>query len=374
MVKKTEGDNYEIIEHNNNLYVRGEYKLTVDGATEVLIKNKVDLKVYGDTNATFYNNLSMNVAGDANMVVGGDMKLKAKSLKVETLNDLNVFSGGSAKHYATKKFSIRTPGMIAFDGSSMSWQSNQSDIATTTSLSAPSTKSFSDIDIKNLIRPDCTPDAFDLDAGEPGAKDVHSSQVESGEFTPTTSQEIASTTVKENSLKGVPCNCTEFNSINEFPGTIKLSKYFTLADLSSNSAVVKEAVVSQRGLPKRQIVCNLKNLAVNCLDKIKDKYPDMFVTNAFRIDKAGRSAVSDHGTGMAADIQFSKASRSDYYSIVQWISENVPFKQLLLEYGGGAINPWIHIAFDISGQKSKVPYGTFKDHAMYAKNKFVNLG
>ena len=151
-----------------------------------------------------------------------------------------------------------------------------------------------------------------------------------------------------------------------------VSKYFTLGQLSSRAIVVKEKVVSQRGLSVPQIVCNLKNLSVNCLDRIKDKYPDMIVTNAFRLDKPGKSSA-DHGTGMAADIQFTKVTASDYFTIVQWIAENIPFKQLLLEYGGGARMPWIHIAFDISGQKAALPYATFKDHAVYARNKFVNL-
>ena len=114
-------------------------------------------------------------------------------------------------------------------------------------------------------------------------------------------------------------------------------------------------------------------MAVNCLDKIKEKYPNMLVTNAFRTDVAGRSNISDHGLGMAADLQFPNVRASQYYEIINWIAENVQYKQLLLEYGGGARNPWIHIAFDKTGQKAALPLATFKDHKVYARNKFVNL-
>ena len=146
-----------------------------------------------------------------------------------------------------------------------------------------------------------------------------------------------------------------------------------LGQLSSKAIVVKEKVTSQRGLTEGQIVCNLKNLAVNCLDKIKEKYPDMIVTNAFRLDVSGRTNVSDHGMGMAADLQFTSIQPNKYYEIVNWIAENIPYKQLLLEYGGGARNPWIHIAFDKSGQKHPLSIATFKDHQVYARNKFINL-
>ena len=114
-------------------------------------------------------------------------------------------------------------------------------------------------------------------------------------------------------------------------------------------------------------------MAVNCLDKIKEKYPDMIVTNAFRLDRVGRTNVSDHGMGMAADLQFPTLKPSQYYEIVLWISQNVQYKQLLLEYGGGARYPWIHIAYDKTGQKAAIPTATFKDHSIYARNKFVNL-
>jgi len=372
MVRKTVGDNYEIIENNNYLYCRGKYTLTVEGATQILVKNNVDLQVYGKTNATFNNDLNMNVAGDMNLNVGGDIKIKSASFLLDTENEFNAFTGGGIGFTAAGDFNMVAQN-TSIDGGLINLNSGIAESVESNGLGdAPTVKELEATTTNDLKRSDCSPDAFTLDAGEPGAAQIHAAQVARGEVVPTTPTESGEAEVSQTSDQKVSSDCSEFASFNEFPDTIKLSKYFTLGQLSSRAIVVKEKVVSQRGLSVPQIVCNLKNLSVNCLDRIKDKYPDMIVTNAFRLDKPGRSSA-DHGTGMAADIQFTKVTASDYFAIVQWIAENIPFKQLLLEYGGGARMPWIHIAFDISGQKAALPYATFKDHAVYARNKFVNL-
>jgi hypothetical protein len=372
MVKKTIGDDYSIVENNSYLYVRGAYNMTVEGATQILVKNNVDLQVYGETNATFHNNLNMNVAGDMNLNVRGDMNMKAAAFKLDTAGEFNAFTGGGIGFTAAGDFNVVAQN-TSIDGGEINLNSGIAESVESNGLGdAATVRELEAITVTNLKRSDCVPNAFTLDAGEPGAQQIHAEQVASGEVVPTTPTESGEAEVSKTTDQKVSSDCSEFASFNEFPDTIKLSKYYNLGQLSSRAIVVKEKVVPQRGLSTAQIVCNLKNLSVNCLDRIKDQYSDMIITNAFRLDRPGRTSA-DHGLGMAADIQFTKASASDYFTIVQWIAENIPFKQLLLEYGGGARMPWIHIAFDISGQKAPLPYATFKDHAVYARNKFVNL-
>jgi hypothetical protein len=346
MVRKTVGDNYELIEHNNYLYTRGAYKLTVEGATQILVKNKADIQIYGETTATINNKLNLNVAGDINVVTGGAFNIKATG-------DFNVIAQNTN-----------------IDGGLINMNSGT---AATAAGTVPDKLSYEETDVNPLQRPECNQDAFDLDAGEPGAEEIHQRQVTNGEVVETKPAEGGASEPKANDVAILDCDCNEFEGISFFSDGIQLSKHFNLGQLSSRAVVVKEKVTSQRGLTTGQIVCNLKNLAVNCLDKIKDQYPDMIVTNAFRLDVTGRTNVSDHGMGMAADLQFPSVRPSQYYEIINWIADNVQYKQLLLEYGGGARNPWIHIAFDKTGQKAALPIGTFKDHQVYARNKFINL-
>lgn len=355
MVRKTIGDNFELVEHNNYLYTRGAYNLTVEGATQILVKNKADIQIFGETTATINNNLNLNVAGDMNIITGGSFNVKSNAgIALEAEGNFDLLAN-----------------ITSIDGSKLNLQAGAA--APTGLGAAPDVLPFETTDVNPLQRPDCNADAFDLDAGEPGAEEIHLKQVLNGDVIETTPSEGDSSEPENNEIQPLECDCNEFEGLNFFPDGLKLSKYFNLGQLSSRAVVVKEKVVAQRGLTQGQIVCNLKNLAVNCLDKIKDKYPDMIVTNAFRLDKSDRTNVSDHGVGMAADIQFPSIQASQYFEIINWIAENVAYKQLLLEYGGGARNPWIHIAFDKTGQRHPLAIATFKDHKVYARNKFVNL-
>jgi len=208
---------------------------------------------------------------------------------------------------------------------------------------------------------------------------------------------------------------TEISSFTNFPPAFILSqkgkRKFTLGEL----VTLGEVLQSQKGLSEKEIVQNLRNVAINCLDPIKAKYPNMQLTSGFRrqfeppegveairkfqknyqlkqtgvlddvtlakIKKIIDEEKSDHHFGAAADMVFNNAQVEDYLSIVQWISKNVPYKQLLLEYKPGNKNqppivPWIHIAFLLGNGsllKSEMPIGTLWKHKSYARNMFVPL-
>jgi hypothetical protein len=100
----------------------------------------------------------------------------------------------------------------------------------------------------------------------------------------------------------------------------------------------------------------------------------MVITSGFR----SRPSNSDHNLGQAVDLQFKSHSFSDYYSIAEWIKNNVPYKQVLLEYASrpsGTI-AWIHVAAASNGAKSPMPIGTLANHSADApgrRNAFVKL-
>lgn len=156
------------------------------------------------------------------------------------------------------------------------------------------------------------------------------------------------------------------------PDNLRLSTNFTLGQVSKHAIVTRSAVVAQQGLTVEQIVQNLQLVAQNCLEKIKAKYPDMIVTSGFRRAITNKNSKSQHLVGQAIDMQFTSAKKSDYYTIAQWIKENVPYDQLLLEYKStGTGLPWIHISFKGTGNRNQVL--TFWNHAVYAQG-LKNLG
>lgn len=152
------------------------------------------------------------------------------------------------------------------------------------------------------------------------------------------------------------------------PDNLRLSTRFQLSHVSTHALATPCAV---RGPRAEEYVRNLQLLAQNCLEKIKVKFPDMKVTSGFRnYVPAGGAKKSQHLVGQAVDMQFS-CSPSQYFYIAQWIKDNCPYDQLLLEYKNtGTKLPWIHISYKQSGNRNQVK--TFYNHKPHS-NGLVNL-
>jgi hypothetical protein len=108
------------------------------------------------------------------------------------------------------------------------------------------------------------------------------------------------------------------------------------------------------GLTVQEMCDNLRMLVINVIDPIKKRFPDAFVTNTIR-NKGNGSPTSQHPRGMACDIQYSKASKAEYFTRAQWIRDNLSFDQFLLEYKTtGTKKPWHHLSFNKAGNRAQV--------------------
>ena len=100
------------------------------------------------------------------------------------------------------------------------------------------------------------------------------------------------------------------------------------------------------GMTPPQIVNNLANLALNIYEPLKKQYPNAFMTNSFR--HGASIGGGAHGTGQGADFQFRGMHSSAYFDVAVWMSKNLPYDQLLLEYLPGK-TVWIHVSYAIPG-------------------------
>ena len=121
----------------------------------------------------------------------------------------------------------------------------------------------------------------------------------------------------------------------------------TIQQLADHNSTVSSA---------QNVVNNLAALALNCLEPIKAKYPNVQITNSFRQgDVKNGQKIPDrgqHGSGQAMDLQFRGVPAHSYFDIAVWISKNIPYDQLLLEYKVGT-TVWIHVSFAAPG----LPFG-----------------
>lgn len=402
MVRKVVGDNYEVMDRNNFVYVKGAQCLTVEGKTTILVKDDAQIEVEGSVSVTGH--------GDALVQAAGSMAVVAESAIVTAKNSLDIVSEGainlqgkSVNIYATggdiniksnKDLNLQTGSAntlslkggisLLMDALSVKTKMGANSIKEIllSILTPPDKKTPNTTPIPVLQRKALNDDSFLFDGGESGATLYSKSRSLKGDISnnislqPNANDLAAPNSKSAGSISVAQVNCDICNKFNNsFPRSFKLSKNFTLGQLLVGKFGV--SLQAQRGLQEKDIVCNLIQLAENCLEPIRAKYPDMQISSGFRVG----TNSSDHNIGGAADIVFPNRSVSSVKDIAAWIVDNVPHRQCLLEYetyaGTDKIRVvWIHIAFlSRNGylvESSFPPVQTFVNHqAKYSK--LVNL-
>lgn len=193
----------------------------------------------------------------------------------------------------------------------------------------------------------------------------------------TTTEDPGAENVANSTAKSKAVSCDGFD--DNTPDSTKISRYFTVGDLSSGvyQSGLRHKVEANKGLSKGEIICNLKHLAANSLDPLKDWISRNASDFSFKIGSGFRPADgnSDHNVGSAADLHLfkgsSRASREELRALaVRVMNEaNIPFTQFLLEFQGGSSAGWMHVANRKNGQNSGLRIGyTMTGGAPYSAN------
>lgn len=130
---------------------------------------------------------------------------------------------------------------------------------------------------------------------------------------------------------------------HNFSGSFQLSPNFTLADLTTNTALSNYPLISQHGLTTNEIVCNLRLLCTNVLEPIKAQHSNMFITSGFRHG----SSTSQHEKGQAVDIQFAGFTPQEYWDYAKIVRDSIPYDQMILELGRSY---WFHLSYKSGGR------------------------
>jgi hypothetical protein len=402
MIRKVVGENYEIMDRNNFVYVKGAQCLTVEGKTSILVKDNAQIEVEGDLSVTGHGDALVQAAGSMaviaesaiitaknslDIVTEGSLNIQGKSISLSsTGGDINIQSNKDINLQTSKTGTLSLAGGLSMliDALSIKTKMGANSIKALalSVLTPPDKKTPTTTPIPVLQRKAVNDDSFLFDAGESGAGAYRNKRARAGDISNNISLQpnaedlnsLNSKSIGSRSVSQASCDaCNQFN--NSFPRSFKLSSNFTLGHLLVGKYGV--ALQAQRGLKQKDIVCNLIQLAENCLEPIKAKYPDMQISSGFRIG----STASDHNIGGAADIIFPNRNISTIKDIAAWIVQNVPHRQCLLEYetysGTDKIRvAWIHISFlSRNGylvESSYPPVQTFVNHqSIYSK--LVNL-
>ncbi len=135
---------------------------------------------------------------------------------------------------------------------------------------------------------------------------------------------------------------------------VMLSKNFSLPEL------VKSQTAERLGIPNNPSadhIYNMGELAENILQPIRNEYGPFMVSSGFRsvalCEAIGSKATSQHAKGEAVDFEVPGISN---YDLAEWISDNLPFDQLILECFTGGNTGWIHCSYVPDGRKEELTY------------------
>ena len=125
-------------------------------------------------------------------------------------------------------------------------------------------------------------------------------------------------------------------------------------DLTKNFTL-EELIATRHGenTPTAEHIENLKLLAQKVLQPLRDNVGKVVVSSGFRCERVnkivGGDTTSQHCKGEAADIICANNRQAFIY-----IANNLPFDQLIWEYGNDKAPSWIHVSFKRVGNRGQI--------------------
>lgn len=412
IVKRTKGNNYEIIDRNGYVTILGDAEVSISGTSRIYVGANTSIEVEGDTNIKCLNDVTVEAAGNLNLTASEFLNLTSANINIEAYNVLNIKSNVEANVYVEGDFNLKsntnlfveslnfynkseeyynqadnfyervnesrycetddevhflTRGSFNVEGNPIHLNSGTTVGSKESKEAKTALSSLSgiigprkDIDIDE-ISDSSTASYLDQesykfeDSENPSEAEEHKQTLKEAGLA--SDEDFESVIVELESNSPSSPNSTIISPSDSIldqtflPENYQLSDHFTLSMLSSDAVVTKNPVVAQLGLSYGEIVYNLQGIALNICEPILAMYPNMFVTSAFRTAR-NSSSTSDHPRGKAVDIQFKNVSKKDYFDIAKKIGEQLNYDKLLLEYKTyGTGLPWIHISFDVNRQR-----------------------
>lgn len=282
--------------------------------------------VHRSANSTYNICLKDNVA-----YVGGDLKIVTEGkADVQIVGDASIMSEGNISVLAEQSLTLKSPSIII------------QEVDTSLDLSIAKDQAF--IQENGIIS------LFDDEIPEGGTVDNSLLEEYPGATANSTPTETGANSAPTTSSVAVTCLDMQITGSNIPRGSplynTRLSRNYTLGNLSTNTVLSKSIIRDQVGLKSADIVCNLKAVAENILEPIRTRYPGFNINSGFRHG----SGVSQHNKGQAVDLQWPNMTNKQMFDVAQWISQTLPIDQLIVEHGNKI---WLHISYNRTASKQR---------------------
>lgn len=353
-VNKIIGDSYEIMDRNGFIQITGTCNITIGGNANIRVANDANLQILGNMTTNVSGNTTTNIYGNHTTNVNG-------KCVTNVFGDYGVAVAGKTQFKSAGNVEFQSTGKMNLDATQIHLNSGNS-----VGLSIPMQQATPEVaagvpEFQELVAPSRRGDYDAMyetpDEGAPSDEYKKASAKiydDDEKDAPAGSKKDEATPQSIVPTTAIPPSGECLITAADIQPGMKISRLYTLGQLlTSGSSGVPRGV--NYGLTANEIVCNMRNLALQCLDPIKAKYPNMYMSSVWRSEAVNRacggSTSSDHLTGSAADIQFTGFSRNDYYNAIIEIQKILPvYRQLILEYKAG--QTWIHVQYMSPGNRA----------------------
>ena len=135
---------------------------------------------------------------------------------------------------------------------------------------------------------------------------------------------------------------------------MQLSKHFKLEEFTKSMTATRKGINNEPGSGD---IKNLENVCYEILEPLRAKFEKpIIITSGYRSEELceaiGSKKTSQHARGQAVDLEIGGIPN---IKIAYWLSNNVDFDQLILEYydkddpAGG----WVHVSYNEKGANRK---------------------
>jgi len=135
---------------------------------------------------------------------------------------------------------------------------------------------------------------------------------------------------------------------------VRLSKNFTLQEFTKSQTALRQGI---NNIPNEEHLESAKTLFEKVVQPVREKFGVTVINSGYRgpaLNVAvGGSSNSQHCKGEAVDIE---CPGTPNYDVAKWISDNLDFDQLILEfYTPGIPNSgWVHVSYKAEGNRKSI--------------------
>ena len=135
---------------------------------------------------------------------------------------------------------------------------------------------------------------------------------------------------------------------------VRLSDNFTLQEFTKSQTALRQGIDNT---PSESHLDAAQHLFQNVVQKVRDNFGVTVINSGYRgpalNEAVGGSSKSQHCKGEAVDIE---CPGTPNYDVAKWISDNLDFDQLILEFYTPGIpdSGWVHVSYKTEGNRQSI--------------------